>query len=218
MDIKADLVARKTSHSACTKLSTACRIGARSCLPTTCNATVWLGPPRQRRVRRKRRSFQDNGRPLPAGSRAAPAALLAVKAANSTNYRSVATAETARCLGAYGTKTARNAPSNAKFIFGPAKWLRFLIAPPPGRVLVHRDYSQQEVHIAAVVSRRRCAAAGVPRPATCISASPSSSGWHRRTQRRRPTSRTRAIQDGRARNFIRSRASYARPADRRVAV
>jgi hypothetical protein len=55
-------------------------------------------------------------------------------------------------LGVYGTKTARNAPSNAKFIFGPAKWLRFLIVPPPGRVLVHRDYSQQEVHIAAVVS------------------------------------------------------------------
>ena len=65
-------------------------------------------------------------------------------------------------LGVYGTKTARNAPSNAKFIFGPAKWLRFLIAPPPGRVLVHRDFSQQEVHIAAVVSRRRCVAASVP--------------------------------------------------------
>src|SRR6516225_12102152 len=28
-------------------------------------------------------------------------------------------------LGAYGTKTARNAPSNSKYIFGPAKWLRF---------------------------------------------------------------------------------------------
>jgi DNA polymerase I len=55
-------------------------------------------------------------------------------------------------LGAFGTKTARNAPSNSKFIFGPAKWLRFLITPPPGRVLVHRDYSQQEVRIAAVLS------------------------------------------------------------------
>jgi hypothetical protein len=32
-------------------------------------------------------------------------------------------------LGAYGTKTARNAPSNSKYIFGPAKWLRFLITP-----------------------------------------------------------------------------------------
>jgi DNA polymerase I len=58
-----------------------------------------------------------------------------------------------RCLlGPYGTKTARNAPSTTKFVFGPAKWLRFMIAPPPGRVLVHRDYSQQEVRIAAVLS------------------------------------------------------------------
>src|SRR5262249_39452799 len=54
-------------------------------------------------------------------------------------------------LGAFGTKTGRNAPSNSKFIFGPAKWLRFLITPPPGRVLAHRDYCQQEVRIAAVL-------------------------------------------------------------------
>lgn len=55
-------------------------------------------------------------------------------------------------LGAYGTKTGRNAPSNSKFVFGPARWLRFLIAPPPGRALIHRDYCQQEVRIAAVLS------------------------------------------------------------------
>jgi DNA polymerase I len=55
-------------------------------------------------------------------------------------------------LGPYGSKTGRNQPSNAKYIFGPAKWIRFLITPPPGRVLIHRDYSQQEVRIAAVVS------------------------------------------------------------------
>jgi DNA polymerase family A len=55
-------------------------------------------------------------------------------------------------LGAYGTKTGRNAPSNSKFVFGPAKWIRFLITPPPGSVLIHRDYCQQEVRIAAVVS------------------------------------------------------------------
>jgi DNA polymerase I len=58
-------------------------------------------------------------------------------------------------LGPYGTKTARNAPSTTKFIFGPAKWLRFLITPPPGRVLIHRDYAQQEVRIAAVLSGDR---------------------------------------------------------------
>jgi hypothetical protein len=55
-------------------------------------------------------------------------------------------------LSAYGTKTGRNAPSNSKYIFGPAKWLRFLIAPVTGRALVHRDYKQQEPRIAAILS------------------------------------------------------------------
>ena len=55
-------------------------------------------------------------------------------------------------LWAYGTKTARNAPGASQYVFGPAKWLRFLITPPPGRALVHRDYRQQEVRIAAVQS------------------------------------------------------------------
>ena len=47
-------------------------------------------------------------------------------------------------LSPYGSKTGRNQPSNARYIFGPAKWLRFLITPPPGRVSIHRDYRQQE--------------------------------------------------------------------------
>jgi DNA polymerase I len=55
-------------------------------------------------------------------------------------------------LGAYGSKTGRNQPSSSRYIFGPAKWLRFLITPPPGRVLIHRDYAQQEPQIAAVWS------------------------------------------------------------------
>jgi DNA polymerase I len=55
-------------------------------------------------------------------------------------------------LGPYGSKTGRNQPSNAKYVFGPAKWLRFLITPPLGRVLIHRDYAQQEPQIAAVLS------------------------------------------------------------------
>jgi DNA polymerase family A len=55
-------------------------------------------------------------------------------------------------LGPYGTKTARNAPSNSKYVFGPAKWIRFLIKPPPGRVLIHRDFCQQEPRIAGVQS------------------------------------------------------------------
>jgi hypothetical protein len=55
-------------------------------------------------------------------------------------------------LGAYGTKTGRCAPSTSRYIFGPAKWLRFMITPPPGRVLVHRDFKQQEPRIAALQS------------------------------------------------------------------
>lgn len=55
-------------------------------------------------------------------------------------------------LSGYKTKTARNAPGASEFIFGPAKWIRFLITPPPGSALIHRDYSQQEVRIAAVLS------------------------------------------------------------------
>jgi hypothetical protein len=53
---------------------------------------------------------------------------------------------------AYGTKTARNAPSATGYVFGPAKWIRMLVAPAPGRALIHRDFSQQEVRIAAVRS------------------------------------------------------------------
>jgi DNA polymerase family A len=55
-------------------------------------------------------------------------------------------------LGPYGSKTGRNQPSNSKYIFGPAKWLRFMIATPPGHVLIHRDFKQQEPKIAAVLS------------------------------------------------------------------
>jgi hypothetical protein len=58
-----------------------------------------------------------------------------------------------RCLlSPYSTKTARHAPSNSKLIFGPAKWTRHFIAPPPGHALNHHDYSQQEPRIAAVLS------------------------------------------------------------------
>ena len=55
-------------------------------------------------------------------------------------------------LWAFGAKTERSAPGASQYVFGPAKWLRFLITPPPGHALVHRDYCQQEVRIAAVLS------------------------------------------------------------------
>jgi hypothetical protein len=55
-------------------------------------------------------------------------------------------------LSPYGSKTGRNQASTTSYIFGPAKWIRHLIAPPAGCALVYRDYEQQEMKIAAVVS------------------------------------------------------------------
>ena len=53
-----------------------------------------------------------------------------------------------RCLLApFGSRTGRNQPSNTKFIFGPAVWLRSLIKPGPGRFVAYVDYSQQELAI-----------------------------------------------------------------------
>ena len=55
-------------------------------------------------------------------------------------------------LSAFSSRTGRNQPSNAKFIFGPAVWLRSLIQPMPGSALAYIDWSQQEFGIAAALS------------------------------------------------------------------
>ena len=55
-------------------------------------------------------------------------------------------------LSAFRSKTGRNQPSNAKFVFGPAVWLRNLIQPDPGYGVAYIDWSQQEFAIAAVLS------------------------------------------------------------------
>jgi len=52
----------------------------------------------------------------------------------------------------FRSKTGRNQPSNAKFIFGPSRWLRSLIKPSEGRAVAYLDYSQQEFGIAAALS------------------------------------------------------------------
>ena len=58
-----------------------------------------------------------------------------------------------RCmLSPFASKTGRNQPSNAKFVFGPAKWVRFFIKPEDGMALAYVDYSQQEFGIAAALS------------------------------------------------------------------
>jgi DNA polymerase I len=55
-------------------------------------------------------------------------------------------------LSAFRSRTGRNQPSNAKFIFGPSVWLRGLIKPPPGHAAIYCDWSQQEFGIAAALS------------------------------------------------------------------
>ena len=55
-------------------------------------------------------------------------------------------------LSPFRARTGRNQPSNSKFIFGPAKWNRGLIKPPPGYGIAYVDWSQQEFGIAAFLS------------------------------------------------------------------
>jgi hypothetical protein len=58
-----------------------------------------------------------------------------------------------RCLlSAFRARTGRNQPSNSRFIFGPAVWLRSLIKPERGYGLAYIDWSQQEFGIAAALS------------------------------------------------------------------
>jgi len=55
-------------------------------------------------------------------------------------------------LSAFRARTGRNQPSNTKFIFGPAVWLRGLIQPPRGYGIAYIDWEQQEFGIAAALS------------------------------------------------------------------
>jgi DNA polymerase I len=55
-------------------------------------------------------------------------------------------------LSAFRSRTGRNQPSNSKFIFGPAVWIRSLIKPPRGHGIAYVDWSQQEFGIAAALS------------------------------------------------------------------
>lgn len=55
-------------------------------------------------------------------------------------------------LSMFSSKTGRNQPSNAKFVFGLSAWLRGLIKPQAGHGLVYVDWSQQEFGIAAALS------------------------------------------------------------------
>jgi hypothetical protein len=55
-------------------------------------------------------------------------------------------------LSAFRSRSGRNQPSNARFIFGPSVWLRNLIRPEPGYALAYIDWQAQEFGIAAALS------------------------------------------------------------------
>ena len=58
-----------------------------------------------------------------------------------------------RCLlSAFGSRSSRNTPSNTRFCFGPATWLRGVIKPMDGMAIASLDYSQQEFAVAASLS------------------------------------------------------------------
>jgi hypothetical protein len=55
-------------------------------------------------------------------------------------------------IAPFRARTGRNQPSNARFIFGPSRWLRSLIRPAPGMAVAYVDFEQQEFGIAAALS------------------------------------------------------------------
>jgi len=55
-------------------------------------------------------------------------------------------------LGPFGTQTGRNAPKAKNYIFAMASWLRAIIEPPPGKIIIGLDYSAQEFAVAAALS------------------------------------------------------------------
>jgi hypothetical protein len=55
-------------------------------------------------------------------------------------------------LSAFASKSSRNQPSNTRFVFGPATWLRGLIQPSPGRAVCNIDFEQEEFAIVAALS------------------------------------------------------------------
>ena len=55
-------------------------------------------------------------------------------------------------IAPFRARTGRNQPSNAKFIFGPSRWLRSLIRPTPGMALAYLDFISQEIAVGAALS------------------------------------------------------------------
>jgi DNA polymerase I len=52
-------------------------------------------------------------------------------------------------LWSFASKSGRTQPNSGEYIFGPSVWVRGLIKPPPGYVVIYIDYCQQEYAILA---------------------------------------------------------------------
>jgi len=55
-------------------------------------------------------------------------------------------------LNIYGTQTSRNAPPASQFILAMSNWLRALVEPPKGHVIIAKDWQSQEFAVAAALS------------------------------------------------------------------
>ena len=55
-------------------------------------------------------------------------------------------------IAPFRARTGRNQPSNARFIFGPSRWLRSLIRPEPGMAVAYLDFISQEIAVGAALS------------------------------------------------------------------
>ena len=55
-------------------------------------------------------------------------------------------------IAPFRARTGRNQPSNARFIFGPSRWLRSLIRPEPGMAVAYLDFVSQEIAVGAALS------------------------------------------------------------------
>ena len=56
-------------------------------------------------------------------------------------------------MNIYGAQTGRSQPSTGAFIPSKAAWMRILLAPPPGEVMIQVDWASQEFILAALLSR-----------------------------------------------------------------
>lgn len=56
-------------------------------------------------------------------------------------------------FGIYGSQSSRSQPSATSYIFLKSAWIRILVQPPKGKVIIACDYSSQEFLISALVSK-----------------------------------------------------------------